>query len=118
MDDLTQILNNDVVYCIKQSVIKELKKDTLVLFEYFNDHKTTVIEPSGGKHYNVWIQYMLNYTKDIKPIEENFRSLCIQVSESNDFDTLQVLYPKVKKAFDDWYSINRKYQYSGYYNYE
>lgn len=118
MDDLAQILNHDVVYCIKQSTMDEIKKDTLALLEYFNDHNTTPVEPSGGKQYNVWIQYMLNYTREIRPVEQEFRNLCIEISESNNFEELQTLYPRVKDTFDKWYSLKKKVQFSGYYNYD
>ena len=75
------------------------------------------MEPSGGKQYNVWVQYMLNYTKTVKPVEDQFRNLYIQISESQDFDKLQKLYIEIKDTFDKWYNLKRRYQFSGYYNF-
>ena len=117
MNELATLLNHDVVYYIKQCTIDEIKKDAFALYEYFNDHQSMPVEPSGGKQYNVWIQYMLNYTKTVKPVEDKFRNLYNQISESRDFDELQKLYPEFKDVFDKWYSLKRKFQFSGYYDF-
>lgn len=118
MDDLAQILNNDVVYYIKQCTIDRIKKDARNLLEYFNERVTTPSEPPGGKQYNMWIQYMLYYTKNVKPVEDKFRNLYKEISECNDFDTSQKLYVDLKDTFDKWYSVKKRSQYSGNYNYE
>lgn len=118
MNDLATLLNSDVVYYIKECTIEEIKKDALALYDYFIGHLSAPIEPSGGKQYNVWVQYMLYYTKTVKPIEDQFRNLYTLISESNNFDTLQELYPKLKETFDKWYSLKKKAQYSGNYNFE
>jgi len=117
MDDLATLLNHDVVYYIKQCTIDEIKKDADALYKYFIDHLTSPVEPSGGKQYSVWVQYMVNYTKTVKPVEDQFRNLYHDISESKDFDALQVLYVKLKDIFDKWYSLKRNFQFSGYYNY-
>jgi hypothetical protein len=116
MDDLEKVLNNDVVYYIKNCTVDEIKKDTLALLDYFEEHRKSPIEPSGGKQYSIWVQYMVHYTKNVKPIEMEFLKMCRDISESTSFDLLQELYPKVKNLFDTWYSLRRKYQFSGHYN--
>jgi len=118
MEILEKNLNEDMVYYIKKHTVNEIKNDADALLEYFTDHKQTPVEPSAGKQYSVWLQYMVLYTKNIKPIEDEFRRLHKEISESNDFDTLQTLYPKIKDTFDSWYDKKKRYQFSGYYNYE
>lgn len=118
MNDLATLLNNDIVYYIKECTVEEIKKDALALYDYFiNKSQNAPIEPLSGKQYNVWVQYMLYYTKTVKPIEDQFRNLYTKISESQNFETLQELYPKLKDTFDKWYSLKKKAQYSGNYNY-
>lgn len=118
MEILEKNLNEDMVYYIKKHTVQDIKNDADVLFQSFIDTRHTPIEPSGGKQYNVWLQYMLMYTKNIKPLEEEFRKLHKEISESNDFDTLQTLYPKIMDTYDSWYDKKKRYQFSGYYTYE
>lgn len=117
MEVLEQQLNGDVVYYIKQHAIKEMKQDADALLEYFNERVAAPVEPSGGKNYNVWLQYMMHYTKTIKPVENEFRNLHSKISESKDFDEIQLLYPQLKDTLDKWYGLKKRYQFSGYYSY-
>jgi hypothetical protein len=113
MDILEDKLNYDVVDYIKQHTIQEIKNDAKILLDEFTKLNQFPIEPVSGKQYSTWLSFMLYHTKNIKPLEDEFKNVYKAISESKDFDTSQSLYPKLKDIFDEWYDIKQRHQFSG-----
>lgn len=118
MNILEEKLNQDVVYYIKQCTVKEIKKDACKLYDYFADNMSKIpLEPSGNKEYNVWLQYMMYHTQNVKPVQNNFIKIFKDIEQTEDFDTCQILYNKLKDTFDSLYDLNKKIQYSRNYDF-
>lgn len=118
MDILEDKLNSDVVYYIKQCTIKEIKNDASKLYDYFIENMPKIpLEPSGNKEYNVWLQYMIYYTQNVKPVQTEFIKIFKEIEQSNDFDTCQIQYRNLKDTFDLLYDLKKKIQFSRNYDF-
>lgn len=118
MNILEEKLNPDVVYYIKQCTIKEIKNDAFKLHNYYIENMFKMpLEPSGNKEYNVWLQYMIYYTQNIKPVQNEFIKIFKDIEQTNDFNKCQILYRNFKDTFDSLYDLNKKIQYCRNYDF-
>lgn len=118
MDDIAELLNYDVIGCIKKQTCNVIKTDCKVLVDFFKNEKASMpTEPPTGKSYYIWINYMLNYTKNIVPIEDSINIMYDKIIKSNDFDELQDLYTQFKNLIDEWYDLKTRFRYSDYFRY-
>lgn len=118
MEDISKILNEDVVYYIKKNTCDIIKTDCKILFDFYvKEKKQMPTEPPTGKAYYIWINYMINYTKLILPVEKSIDKLYEDINNLKDFDELQIMYVKFKELIDEWYDLKTRYKYSDYYKY-